>query len=173
LPSQVWYWMPGETIAELLDRARHEHWMQYGPIGKFRDVQILGEDKFMHATEKISRFILGALLWLNQKLAPLELVDGHVERHARKDFDRHTGTEKLDKVRVVQLRKRATATHEPTEGESKREYSVRWIVEGHIRNQPVGPGRRERKLIWIDAYVKGPDDKPMKIAAPKVYDVSR
>ena len=28
-------------------------------------------------------------------------------------------------------------------------------VSGYIRNQPYGPGRRERRLIWVDGFVRG------------------
>lgn len=172
LPSQIFFWKPGETIAELLVRLRREHWMQYGPLGKFRGAEIIGEDKFVEASERISRFVLGALLWLNQKLAPLTIVDGHVERHVRKRYDREVQGDKLDAVRVIELRRREHR-HEPASGdESKREWSCRWPVDGHVRNQPVGPGRSERKLIWIESYTKGPDDKPFR-ARQIVYKVDR
>lgn len=46
-----------------------------------------------------------------------------------------------------------------------REYSHRWIVRGHMRNQAVGPrlagGERKHIRIWIAPFVKGPDDKPL------------
>jgi hypothetical protein len=32
----------------------------------------------------------------------------------------------------------------------------RFVVRGHWRNQPCGPGRQERKLLWIAPYWKGP-----------------
>lgn len=173
LPSQVFYWKRDESVSEMLQRVRREHWFLYGPVGRYRDEQIIGEDAFIVAADALGRFILGALLWLNSKAAPLELVAGHVERHLRKDYERRQGRT-LDVVKVVQLRKRETTQHEPTEGTEKRDWHWRWIVDGHVRNQPVGHGRLERKLIWIDPYMKGPDDKPLKPAATKVvYDVSR
>jgi hypothetical protein len=46
-----------------------------------------------------------------------------------------------------------------------REYSHRWIVRGHMRNQPVGPrnakGGQKHIRVWIAPYVKGPEDKPL------------
>lgn len=34
----------------------------------------------------------------------------------------------------------------------------RHIVRGHFRNQPYGPGRAERKEIWIAPFWKGPEE---------------
>lgn len=49
----------------------------------------------------------------------------------------------------------------------------RFIVRGHYRNQPHGPGRRDRKSIWIEPFFKGPEEgakivhtyKPMTTSA--------
>ncbi|MBI4918178.1 MAG: hypothetical protein HY825_20240 [Acidobacteria bacterium] len=50
-------------------------------------------------------------------------------------------------------------------GEVDRAYKVRWIVRGHWRNQPCGPGRMQRELIWICPYWKGPEGAPTPRAA--------
>ncbi len=34
----------------------------------------------------------------------------------------------------------------------------RYIVRGHYRNQAHGPGRRDRKMIWIEPHWKGPEE---------------
>jgi len=39
----------------------------------------------------------------------------------------------------------------------QRKLAVRFIVRGHWRNQPVGKGKKERRLIWIKPYYKGPE----------------
>jgi len=31
-------------------------------------------------------------------------------------------------------------------------------VRGHYRNQVHGPGHRDRKLIWIEPFWKGPEN---------------
>jgi len=36
-------------------------------------------------------------------------------------------------------------------------FAYRFWVRGHFRNQAFGPGRTERKLIWIKPHMKGPD----------------
>lgn len=50
----------------------------------------------------------------------------------------------------------------------EREYSCRWIVSGHYRNQPYGPGRTQHRRIWIAPYIAGPKDKPL-IIKPVVH----
>lgn len=46
-----------------------------------------------------------------------------------------------------------------------RNYSHRWIVRGHMRNQPIGPrnakGGQQHMRVWIAPYVKGPEEKPL------------
>ena len=37
--------------------------------------------------------------------------------------------------------------------------TVRVRVQGHWKRQPHGPGKAERKIIWIQPYWRGPDDK--------------
>lgn len=76
-------------------------------------------------------------------------------RAARRRWYRSTGNE--PKVTVVRLRRR--------KGEALYHEDVtwhhRWIVRGHWRKQPCGPGRSQIRAVWISAYVKGPDDAPL------------
>ena len=71
-------------------------------------------------------------------------------------------------ISVIRLR-RVTSPHsaEP----SARDYSVRWIVRGHWRNQYL-PSRQTHRLQWITEHVKGPEDKPLKLTE-KVYSWQR
>lgn len=65
-------------------------------------------------------------------------------------------------VRVVRLRELvAEATGRSDHDGPGIEYSHRWIVSGHWRNQPSGPGRTQRHLTWVSPHVKGPADKPL------------
>jgi len=34
---------------------------------------------------------------------------------------------------------------------------TRFMVRGHWRQQPFGPGSSQRRLVWIKPYFKGPD----------------
>mgnify|MGYP001047303065 CR=1 FL=1 len=43
------------------------------------------------------------------------------------------------------------------------DWTHRWIVSGHWRQQAHGPGRSQRRPIWIAPHLKGPDDKPLVV----------
>ena len=49
-----------------------------------------------------------------------------------------------------------------------REYRHRWVVRGHWRNQAHGPGRAQRRPVWVPSYIKGPDGAPL-LAREHVY----
>ena len=51
--------------------------------------------------------------------------------------------------------------------EARRDWSHRWLVSGHWRNQWY-PSEGVRRPIWIDAFVKGPSDAPL-LVRPTVY----
>jgi hypothetical protein len=40
------------------------------------------------------------------------------------------------------------------------ELAKRFVVRGHWKQQPHGPGRSERKMIFVEPYWKGPADAP-------------
>ena len=63
-------------------------------------------------------------------------------------------------VRVVHLRRRPTGGEEPAEQDG-RIYKHRWMVSGHWRDQPYGPERSLRRPVYINPYLKGPEDTPL------------
>ena len=65
-------------------------------------------------------------------------------------------------IRIIQLRRRSPAAN--GRGTQPRDYSCRWLVRGHWRNQ-FYPSSKNHRPRFIPAYVKGPDDKPLKRAA--------
>lgn len=66
-------------------------------------------------------------------------------------------------VRVVRLR-RVERSRQVHVGERARpDWQHRWIVNAHWTQQAYGPGRSLRRLQWISAYEKGPQDKPLKV----------
>lgn len=77
------------------------------------------------------------------------------------------------KVRLIHLRK--TVGDEPSCGHGEgppKAWSHRWVVSGHMRLQPCGPGRSQRRLTYVHPYVKGPENKPL-ITKETVYAVTR
>lgn len=109
-----------------------------------------------------------AALWrfMGQNLIVTE--DDVVSRQVRRDAERHGKS--LAPVRVIQLRHASQADVERGE-RIGREWSHRWIVRGHWRNQ-WHPATQTHRLQWIDPYLKGPEDKPL-VVRPTVYEVVR
>lgn len=60
-------------------------------------------------------------------------------------------------VKCVILRR---TTSRPSDGETDIEWSHRWLVSGHWRNQWL-PSAETHRLQYIVPYVKGPEDKPL------------
>lgn len=65
-------------------------------------------------------------------------------------------------VRLVYLNRKTGRRNQPA-STGTRQYSHRWTVKPHWRQQPYGPGRSLRRARYIDQYVKGPDDKPLRV----------
>lgn len=49
------------------------------------------------------------------------------------------------------------------EAEAKWHLKSRFLVRGHWRQQPVGPGRQLRRPTYIAPYLKGPADAPLNL----------
>lgn len=169
LPSQTFEWEHNITLGEMLSRTRQYHDERYGPDGPDRFRPQVGVGVFMSATESCARFLLAGLAWLNQRVLIEER--GHVERHRRKEYERKVRP--IDSVRVVHLR-RASYAETPVDAEGTPvNWTCRWVVGGHWRNQSCGPAHSDRKLTWIPPYMKGPDGMPLKQSRQKVYKVDR
>lgn len=63
-------------------------------------------------------------------------------------------------VTVVTLRRRKEAAH-AGDG-TPVDWSHRWVVRGHWRNQ-WHPRLKQHRAMWINEHVKGPDDKPLVV----------
>jgi hypothetical protein len=72
---------------------------------------------------------------------------------------------------VVRLRR---PRRPPDEDSEKRhvDWSVRWVVSGHWRNQWF-PAKGEHRQMWISPYVKGPEDAPLRVRKARVFDWAR
>ena len=53
------------------------------------------------------------------------------------------------------------------------DWSCRWLVRGHWRQQPCGAGHAERRPTWILPHLKGPERKPLKAPGAMVFAVVR
>jgi len=115
------------------------------------------------------RFVLAAATWLRQRIVISS--GGHIERHRRKQLVREYEAV-LSEVKVIELR-RAETSSVSRDGETTAvDWSCRWIVNGHWRNQ-YHPSTGRHELTFVEPYVKGPSDKPLRVPAHTVYQVDR
>ena len=117
----------------------------------------------------VIRFVAAAGAFLRTK-APLSATSERVDRHARKRLARqgYTGDE-IVKVITLRARERSDSVGA---GESDVDWSHRWIVTGHWRQQWY-PSVERHLPLWIHPFVKGPEDKPLKASGRPVMVVSR
>jgi hypothetical protein len=104
----------------------------------------------------IAGTILYATWLLMQQPKLVETTPAEVERKIRRGYARVGRAQ--PKVTLVTLR-REYRQQPASDADSKsgRHYSHRWIVRGHWRQQPYGPGREQHRPTWIPAHVKGPE----------------
>jgi hypothetical protein len=114
------------------------------------------------------RFVLGASAWLRQRI--VTTASGHIERHRRKQLAREYDAPIPSDVKVIELRRAESSPHGSTTASDPVDWACRWIVNGHWRNQPY---KDERRLIYINPYLKGPADRPLRVPSHTVYQVDR
>lgn len=163
--SGVFRWMVGEDINAMLQRATLEYTTD-ADMGK------IGRDEFLVNIGKTVRFMAAGFSWLQQTILTTDA--GHIERHRRKGLQRE---HKLDAqpadIRIVQLRRmgRAEGATEPSEPGEPVAWSCRWVVRGHWRKYHYRDGSLRSKFIL--PFIKGPADKPLRMAKQTVFAVSR
>jgi hypothetical protein len=64
----------------------------------------------------------------------------------------------MKRLNVVTLRR--PESNRSGDSESSVEWSHRWLVNGHWRNQWY-PSLETHRLIWVNPHVKGPPDKEL------------
>jgi hypothetical protein len=66
-------------------------------------------------------------------------------------------------LNVVLLRRVHHVADDPGQQQHDVNWSHRWIVSGHWRNQAYGPGHSLRRARYIHPFVKGPEDRPLVV----------
>lgn len=135
--------------------------------------QLMGgrpQEELSALTDHLPRYMLAFLLFLQQVL---EGVHARATRGLRRRLE-HAGAKQPDPlVRVVQLRKRGQH-HDavPADEREAVDWSCKWLVQGHWRKQWY-PSKQMHQPKWIAPYMKGPEDKPLKLPANRVFAVVR
>jgi len=123
-----------------------------------------GSELYDYGTENLAvfdglRLLLKAFWTLaGQKIAVREPMR-ELPRFVRRRYDRVKLASR--EVSLVTLRRLKTPGHEE-EHPGSVDWSHRWIVGGHWRNQFL-PSVNDHRLQWISPYVKGPEDRPLVV----------
>lgn len=135
-----------------------------------------GREKYGEALQianlNTARFMGASLLWMSQRV--IVCSRGHIERHTRKRVDALVADKPAFNrtFNIVQLRRRASDCGARLDCDEPVEWSHRWVVSGHWRNQYI-PSSGEHRPIWILPYVKGPEGKPLLVSGERLFSVSR
>lgn len=75
-------------------------------------------------------------------------------------------------VRSIALRAKEYHYRERQDDQEERDWACRWLVRGHWRQQWY-PSLQRHQPIFVRPYVKGPEDKPIRMPATPVFAVVR
>lgn len=151
--------------------SRHDFWAPTGTtvwqFGSDTDALVFEgfrDDDLRAASLSEDRRWLAAT-WL---LASQPLTVSELQRAQRPAAKRSSRANVGSDVRVVDLRPRPRSESGDGEGAARREHDHRWMVagpngDGFWRQQVCGPGRSQRRPTWIEPYVAGPADRPLKL----------
>jgi len=109
------------------------------------------------------RFFAALLAFMEQRL--FITSSSKISRAARRRLKQRTDK---DAVRVILLRRVARSSH--AHEQENIDWSCRWVVRGHWRNQWY-PSLHYNKPLWITPYIKGPEDKPLKRTEANLFAV--
>lgn len=137
-----------------------EDWQVHRAYGKAEvdvDWETDGQNRYVVDNTKCQLGALVHILYAFWKISQQTLVsvaNPPTERHARK---RAVRASIRHDTRVVMLRRAKTVGE--TDGEVRWRYKVQFVVRGHWRRLTDKEGKPYR--IWINAYIKGPEDAPL------------
>lgn len=106
--------------------------------------------------------IYAALIWSTWIVAAQRIVlrgPVHFPRAQGRQLDR-IGPGPIPDAQVVTLRRSTTRPADTDPNSRPVDWSHRWIVGGHWRNQYISEAEGHR-LTWVHEHVKGPEDKPL------------
>lgn len=113
------------------------------------------------------RWVYSALYLMAQKLAT---TVSKTDRPLRRRMEREKHPPEFPPmVRIITLRRLEIARERAEAGMARHvDWQWQWDVRGHWRNQYI-PGSDERRPVFIESYIKGPADKPLKPPGHKLF----
>jgi len=146
----------GERIREFEDAARTS---TGGHYIEGRDADQMHEIRWVYA----------ALHLMAQRLAVT--VQHATDRVTRRRAERD-GMTPPPFVHAITLRRLQQAREQAGAAVGGREWNWQWLVGGHWRNQWF-PASGTHRPVFIDSYIKGPGDKPLKPETTRIYVARR
>jgi hypothetical protein len=129
----------------------------------------------LEARQLIVQLVLNVLLYLSSDRADVchchaneiaRLTKGRDRKKLRAVLRERIGRLERERVFIVGSSVRidpALREHLSRSPGSGSSLAYRTVVRGHWKHQPFGEARAERRLIWIQPYVRGGDDLPQKL----------
>lgn len=118
-------------------------------------------------TAAMLRYFVSLLTLMRQRIAVSTPTS--LPRPTRREFARK-GRE-LPELKVITLRRAYNPRPEKGGAREHVDWSHRWMVGGHWRNQWY-PSVQDHRQLWIAPYVKGPEGKPL-VLPDEVYKLRR
>ena len=114
------------------------------------------------------RWVYSAFYLMAQRLAMS--VEHRTDRHTRRrnEFAKLKVT---PLIRVITLRRMEEARKKDPSGNAP-DWQFQWSVRGHWRNQYYA-SENTHKPVFVEAYIKGPEGKPLKPSGTKLFVAGR
>lgn len=112
---------------------------------------------------------LGSIWLLSQQPGVAE--EKKVNKSSRRNRGSGSKTQSPSTVRVINVRSGGHTgghTSDSSGSGGERHLSVRFMVRGHWRQQACGPKHGQRKPLFIQPFIKGPDDAPVRPTVRKL-----
>jgi len=163
IPTLAWRWEDGHTVPEMVANA--VKYLKGAEPGR----DPLPFDLAIDTIKFFSRFFAAGMTWLRQGIAVSEAAQ--VGRGPRRRLQREHDLTDIPQIKVIELRRRKYKSPEQCDTDGSVDWSHRWVVDGHWRNQWYR-SRNVHAPKYIESYVKGPEDKPF-VERLRVYSVNR
>ena len=130
------------------------------PWGAERKNMFEGEATLEDIRELAEHYFLSLLRFIQSPYITWE--PAQYARHALRRFERQT-KQVCESMHVIKLRRVVNLAKKLSTGHRAVDWQHQWWVSSHWRNQWC-PSKKEHRPTWIDSYIKGPEDKPLRDA---------
>lgn len=122
----------------------------------------------VEAMQTIRRVVFGALAYATA--VPSAVVAAGPARPPRASSSAEPSPTRWEVGRTIKIDHNLVRSARAGSRETALRLKSRWIVRGHYRDQPYGPGRASTKNIWITPFWKGPTEGAELVHTYKLED---